>query len=103
MADVGLSKINALYRLERTIKHLPTYEKYQKRQTIAVPLLNDLKIWLESKISTVPKGQLTYKALNYTLRDVHVPKCLVYGAWHHPGGAGIEGQEKRNPYPARCD
>ena len=69
VADVGLSKINALYRLERNIKELPSYEKYQKRQIIAVPLLNDLKTWLESKISTVPKGQLTYKALKYTLNQ----------------------------------
>ena len=67
VADVGLSKINALYRLERNIKHLPSDEKYQKRQSIAVPLLDDLKTWLESKINTVPKGQLTYKALSYTL------------------------------------
>ena len=69
VADIGLSKINALYRLERNIKHLPIDEKYQKRQTIAVPLLNDLKAWLESKISTVPKGQLTYKALKYALNQ----------------------------------
>lgn len=68
-ADVGLGKINALYRLERTIKDLPPYEKTQHRQKVAVPLLNDLKGWLESNLSRVVKGGLTYKAIYYTLNQ----------------------------------
>lgn len=68
-ADVGLGKINALYRLERTIKDLPPYEKYQQRQKVAIPLLNDLKPWLEKNIDHVLKGGLTYKAMYYTLNQ----------------------------------
>ena len=69
LADVGLSKINALYRLERSIKDLPAHEKYQQRQKIAVPLLNELKLWLESKVEQTAKGGLTYKAIYYTLNQ----------------------------------
>lgn len=68
-ADVALGKINALYRLERTIKDLPSHEKYQHRQTVAVPILEDLKTWLEKNISSVVKGGLTYKAMYYTLNQ----------------------------------
>ena len=75
-ADVGLGKINALYRLERTIKDLPPGEKYQKRQQIAKPLLEDLKAWLEKNISGTLKGGLTYKAMYYTLNQW--PKLIRY-------------------------
>jgi hypothetical protein len=42
-AAIGLGKINALYRLERSINDLPAREKYQYRQRVAVPLLDDFK------------------------------------------------------------
>lgn len=75
-ADVGLGKINALYRLERKIKDLPPSEKYQQRQQIAKPLLEDLKDWLEKNISGTLKGGLTYKAMYYTLNQW--PKLIRY-------------------------
>jgi hypothetical protein len=34
-----------------------------------VPILNDLKIWLEKNVSRVPKDSLTYKAIRYTLNQ----------------------------------
>ena len=75
-ADVALSKINALYRLERAIKALPSYEKFQYRQKVAVPLLDELKGWLESNISRIVKGSPTYKAMYYTLNQW--PKLIRY-------------------------
>lgn len=75
-ATVGLGKIDALYRLERKIKDLPPHEKYQSRQKIAVPLLSELKTWLENNISRVAKGGLTYKAMYYTLNQW--PKLIRY-------------------------
>lgn len=64
-ADVAVSKINALYRLEQEIKTLPPHKKYQMRQKVAIPLLNDLKIWLDKNISKTAKGGLTHKAVQY--------------------------------------
>lgn len=75
-ADVALGKINALYRLEREIENLPPAEKYVQRQQVAIPLLDDLKAWLEKNISHVLKGSLTYKAMFYTLNQFQ--KLIVY-------------------------
>lgn len=90
VADIGLSKINALYRLERTIKALPSHEKYQKRQTIAVPLLNDLKAWADTKITNVPKDQLTHKALNYLLNQWDYLIAYCQDGRLHISNAGAE-------------
>jgi transposase len=75
-ADIGLSKINALYRLEREIKSLSADEKYQQRQKLAVPMLADLKSWLDKNISCVSKGDLTYKAIYYGINQW--PKLMRY-------------------------
>ena len=68
-AEVGLSKINALYRIEREIKDLPPHEKYFQRQRRSVPQLEQLKSWLDKNITRVVKGELTYKAIFYTLNQ----------------------------------
>lgn len=75
-ATVALGKIGALYRLERSIKDLPPYEKYQYRKKVAVPLLAEFKIWLENNISRVVKGGLLYKAIYYSLNQW--PKLIRY-------------------------
>lgn len=69
VADVAISKINKLYRLEKKIKTLTPFERYTQRQTIALPLLDDLKSWLEEKLVKTDKGGLTYKAIYYTLNQ----------------------------------
>lgn len=69
VAEVGLGKINALYRLERSIKEKSPEEKYQLRQKVAVPLLNDLKAWLDHKVERTEKSGLAYKAIYYTLNQ----------------------------------
>lgn len=69
VADIGLKKINALYRLERKIKDKSAVERYAFRQKIAVPLLADLKRWLDSKLIKAEKGGLTYKAIYYALNQ----------------------------------
>ena len=76
IADIGLGKINAMYRLERNIKDKSPEEKYQQRQKIAVPLLNDLKRWLDYTIERTEKSGLTYKALRYALNQW--PKLIRY-------------------------
>jgi transposase len=68
-ADVALSKIRKLYAVEVKAKDLTVEEKRQARQQHSVPILNDLKIWLEKNVSRVPKDSLTYKAIRYTLNQ----------------------------------
>ena len=69
IADMAMGKINALYRLERKIKTLSPSERYIQRQEIAVPLLEDLKAWLEDRLVKTDKSGLTYKAIYYTLNQ----------------------------------
>ena len=71
-ADVALGQIRKLYRIEDKIKDLGSEEKKAQRQQLSVPILKDLKEWLEKNISRVPKDSLTYKAIYYTLNQWHL-------------------------------
>ena len=64
-ADKALNLINTLYRIERDIKALSVDEKYQKRQERSLPILNQLKRYLEENQHKVPKDSLTGKAMTY--------------------------------------
>ncbi len=68
-ADVALGKIRKLYALEKKLTEKTVEEKGRARQDIAVPILNDLKTWLEHNIIRLPKGGLTHKAMQYTLNQ----------------------------------
>jgi len=75
-ADVALSKIGKLYWVERQIKMLSNAEKYQQRQEKSIPILNDLRAWLDLNKSKVPKDSLTGKAFTYL--DRQWPKLIIY-------------------------
>lgn len=68
-ADIALSKIRKLYLIEKKIAALSEAEKKTARQTLSVPVLNDLKDWLEKNVSKVMKGSTTRKAMEYTLNQ----------------------------------
>jgi len=61
----GLIYIQQLYRIEKQIQHLDTAARYQKRQQQAVPLLNEIRTWLDASLPQVPPISLTGKALSY--------------------------------------
>lgn len=64
-ADIAVSKIAKLYAIERQIRHLSDEQKYQQRQEHSIPLLNDLRQWLDVNKNKVPKESLTGKAMTY--------------------------------------
>ncbi len=68
-ADVALSKIKKLYAIEIQLTSLTPTQRKEQRQQQSVPLLNELKEWLEKNISKVPGDSLTYTAINYTLNQ----------------------------------
>ena len=68
-ADVALGKIRKLYALESKIADQEADQKRRARQEIAIPILDDLKAWLEKNITRMLKGGLTYKAMQYTLNQ----------------------------------
>ena len=68
-ADVAIGKIRKLYAIEERIKDLEPGLKKVQRQTLSVPVLDDLKDWLETNSRRVPKDSLTWIAINYTLNQ----------------------------------
>jgi transposase len=82
-ADIALGMINKLYRVERQLNDLKEQQPAMTaedivayRQEHSVPLLNELKSFLEKNLSKVPKDSLTYTAISYTLNQWS--KLVVY-------------------------
>jgi len=75
-ADIALTKIGKLYRIERKIKSLPADEKYNVRQEKSLPILNDLKEWMDKSRGKSPADSLISKALVYM--NHQWPKLIRY-------------------------
>ncbi len=67
--DVALGKIRKLYTLESKISDQTPEQKHKARQEIAIPILDELKTWLEHNVTRMLKGGLTHKAMQYTLNQ----------------------------------
>lgn len=68
-ANVAIGMIGKLYALEKKIKDLDAGQKYDIRQEKAVPILNEIKAWLDKNESRVMKGSLTHTAIIYALNQ----------------------------------
>lgn len=68
-AEVALSKIRELYAIEDQLKSSSAQERYEQRQQRSMPVLRDLKHWLEKNIRKLSKDSLTYTAMYYTLNQ----------------------------------
>ena len=80
VAQVMLSHIDGLYRLERQLAELDEDERHERRQREALPKLAKLKGWLEDKQPKVAADTLTRKAINYTLNQwVHLVRYTEHG------------------------
>ena len=66
-AEKAIDMINELYHIEKSIKDQPPDKIFKIRNELSVPLLNNLKKWLdEMKLTAVPK-MLFGQAINYAL------------------------------------
>lgn len=68
-ANVALSKISKLYRIETELKDKSDAQRLASRKQFAVPILDDLKTWLEHNRPKVLKGGKTYTAIGYMLNQ----------------------------------
>lgn len=64
-ASKALTLIQKLYRVEMLIKDQSPEEKRGVRQEKSLPILNELKIWLDTSLAQVTPTSLTGKALHY--------------------------------------
>ena len=68
-ADMALSLIQKLYRLETSLKDKSAQEKYEQRQTVAKPLLDKFSQWLTQ--ANVPPKSALGKAVGYCQNQWH--------------------------------
>ena len=61
----GMSFIQKLYRIEKLTKEMETAERTAYRKEHAVPILDEMREWLDSSLPQVPPTSLVGKALNY--------------------------------------
>ena len=72
-AGTALKYISKLYKIENEArkKGLSAEQLYEQRQSLAVPILNEFKKWLDARVERVPPKSLLGKAINYTLGQWH--------------------------------
>lgn len=64
-ATKGLAFIQKLYRIETLARELPPEERLVMRQAQAVPLLVEIRAWLDKSLPEVPPQSAVGKALHY--------------------------------------
>lgn len=70
----ALALISKLYQFEQSLKTAPEEERQSRRQADAIPVLNQLKAWLDRQ--SVPPQTLLGKAIGYALKQW--PRLLIY-------------------------
>ncbi|MEQ8693405.1 MAG: IS66 family transposase [Pseudomonadales bacterium] len=75
-AQQGLALIQKLYRVEAEGRELTSEQRHALRQAKAVPLLEQLKAWLDKSLPQVPPNTATGKALQYL--HTEWDKLIVY-------------------------
>jgi len=81
-ANVALAFIQKLYRIEKLIENKSKNEKYQIRQAQALPLLDQLRQWLDKSLERPLSSEKLKKAVTYLHNQW--PKLIRYtenGAW----------------------
>lgn len=68
-ATRGLGFIQKLYRIEKLASELTPQERYVLRQQQAVPLLAEIRAWLDNSLHQVPPQSAVGKALHYLDRQ----------------------------------
>lgn len=68
-AAVAIGQIGKLYRIEKAINDLSGEEKRLQRQERSVPILKELRLWLQTNQPKVPRNSLTGKAITYALNQ----------------------------------
>lgn len=78
-ADVALNYIGKLYGVERGLKEIPDVaQRTQVRQARSVPILDELRAWLDKRLGQSPPKSKLGEALAYL--DTYWPKLVRYVA-----------------------
>ncbi len=64
-AEAGLRFIQKLYAIERSVRDLSVQERLDVRQQRSLPVVRELRMWLDQALASVVPQSLTGKALTY--------------------------------------
>jgi transposase len=78
IAAEAVDRIDALYAIEREIRGLDPEARLKERKERAVPLLDELYRWLNSKLARLPKSSPLARAIRYTIKPQHWPALTYY-------------------------
>ena len=72
-AGSALKYIGKLYKIEKDAREneLTPEQLHEKRQSLAVPILDEFKKWLDARMEKVPPKSLLGQAIHYTLSQWH--------------------------------
>ncbi len=78
-ADEAIEQIRNLYRIERELKNASVTERFFGRRNRSVPVLKEMRLWLDKALPAVPPKSALGKALAYM--DKYWPKLIRYVEW----------------------
>jgi transposase len=78
-ADEALRLIGLLYRIERELKQASVTDRFLGRRAKSVPILKDMRQWLDKALIAVTPKSALGKALAYM--DHYWPKLIRYVEW----------------------
>jgi len=65
----GVQLIDKLYKIERNIKNLSSEERYRIRQEKSLPILNEIKEWIDEIRPKITTKSVAGKAINYAFNE----------------------------------
>lgn len=87
---IGVAYFRRLYDLERLYKQqeLTPEQRGERRRELSVPVVQELKTWVDSKRDTTIPGTLLYKAIGYATRQwTYFERCFTDGRFEIDNGA----------------
>ena len=78
-ADEAIRQIRNLYRIERELKACSVTERFLGRRSRSVPILKEMRLWLDKALPAVTPKSTLGKALAYM--DRYWPKLIRYVEW----------------------
>ncbi len=76
LAEDAMRRIQLLYRIEHKAKHLTPEQRHTIRTQRSLPVLKDVRKWLDKHLMVVPPKSALGKAMNYA--DKQWPKLVTY-------------------------
>ena len=68
IAEQSLERLAALYRIETMIRGLPPEQRRAVRQDQSKPVVDDLRVWLDTQLAKVPGRARIAEAIRYALK-----------------------------------